>query len=256
MGLFGAGSPPCPAGSICSGQSKTPVGRTYRQVRKNLRGGRSEVVTQAVNTGTDIYHASATKLNPDGSSTTDVYIIKDGSWQKAATTNDGGKTYTYDDNVAGAGLQKELSDPQGAIHKNVDANINKAAEREGLSQTDKNKLLDTNPNKADATEDGSADNVYYQASQDIQNGTGFQSFAEGTGNDNDSCMDGYLHIYNPAGTTHVKLFHTSMMCQRNNAMAHGKASGYFNTTNAINAVKFQLSSGNIDAGTISMYGLN
>ena len=69
-------------------------------------------------------------------------------------------------------------------------------------------------------------------------------------------MDGYLHIYNPAGTTHVKLFHTSMMCQRNNAMAHGKASGYFNTTNAINAVKFQLSSGNIDAGTISMYGIN
>lgn len=105
-------------------------------------------------------------------------------------------------------------------------------------------------------EDGSADNVYYQASQDIQNGTGFQSFAEGTGNENDSCMDGYLHIYNPAGTTHVKLFHTSMMCQRNSAMAHGKASGYFNTTNAINAVKFQLSSGNIDAGTISMYGLN
>ena len=39
------------------------------------------------------------------------------------------------------------------------------------------------------------DNVYYP-SQDIQNGTDFQSFAEGTGNENDSCMDGYLHIYN------------------------------------------------------------
>ena len=158
MGLFGAGSPPCPEGSsACSGQSMTKVGRTYRQVRKNLRGGRSEVVTQAVNTGTDIYHSSASKINPDGSVTTDVYIIKDGKWQKAATTNDGGKNYTYDDNVAGAGLKKELSDPQGAIHKNVDANINKAAEKAGLSQTDKDKLLDTNPNKANATEDGSAD---------------------------------------------------------------------------------------------------
>jgi len=115
------------------------------------------VVTQPVNPGTSIYHASASKINPDGSVTTDVYIIKDGSWQKAATTNDGGQTYTYDSDVAGAALQKELSDPQGAIHRNVDANINKAAEREGLSQTDKNKLLDTNPNKADATEDGSAD---------------------------------------------------------------------------------------------------
>ena len=157
MGLFGAGDPPCPAGSICSGQSKTPVGRTYRQVRQNVRGGGSRVVTQAVNTGTDIYHSSATKLNSDGTSTTDVYIIKDGQWQKAATTNDGGQTYTYDDDVAGAGLKKELSDPQGAIHRNVDANINKAAEKAGLPQTEKDKLLDTNPNKADKTEDGSAD---------------------------------------------------------------------------------------------------
>ena len=157
MGLFGAGSPPCPEGSTCSGQSRTYVGKTYRQVRRNKRGGGTEVVTQPVNPGTSIYHASASKINPDGSVTTDVYIIKDGSWQKAATTNDGGQTYTYDSDVAGAALQKELSDPQGAIHKNVDANINKAAEREGLSQTDKNKLLDTNSNKADATEDGSAD---------------------------------------------------------------------------------------------------
>ena len=39
------------------------------------------MVTQAVNTGTDIYHSSASKINPDGSVTTDVYIIKDGSWQ-------------------------------------------------------------------------------------------------------------------------------------------------------------------------------
>ena len=56
MGLFGAGSPPCPAGSICSGQSKTPVGRTYRQVRRNKRGGGTELGTQAENTETDGYH--------------------------------------------------------------------------------------------------------------------------------------------------------------------------------------------------------
>ena len=146
MGLFGAGDPPCPAGSICSGQSMTKVGRTYRTVKKPRRGGGTETVTQAVNTGTDIYHASATKLNTDGTSTTDVYIIKDGKWQKAATSNDGGATYTYDDDVAGAGLKKELSDPQGAIHKNVDANINKAADKAGLPKTEKDKLLDTNPN--------------------------------------------------------------------------------------------------------------
>ena len=153
MGLFGAGDPPCPKGSICSGQAKTNVGRTYRTVKKPARGGRpSTEVKQAVNTGTPIYHASATKLNPDGTSTTDVYIIKDNKWQKAATTNDGGKTYTYDDNVAGAGLKKELSNPNGAIHKNVDAGVNKAADKAGVPKKDKDTLLDTNPNTASTDE--------------------------------------------------------------------------------------------------------
>ena len=153
MGLFGAGDPPCPTGSICSGQAKTNVGRTYRTVKKTARGGRpSTEVKQAVNTGTPLYHASATKLNPDGTSTTDVYIIKDNKWQKAATTNDGGKTYTYDDNVAGAGLKKELSNPNGAIHKNVDAGVNKAADKAGVPKETKDALLDTNPNTASTDE--------------------------------------------------------------------------------------------------------
>ena len=130
MGLFGAGDPPCPAGSICSGQAATDVGADK----------------------TKIYHASATTLKSDGTSATDVYIIKDGSWQKAATTTDGGKTYTYDDNVAGAGLKQDLSNPQSAIHKNVDANVNKAADKAGVPQQEKDKLIDTNPNKANNEE--------------------------------------------------------------------------------------------------------
>jgi hypothetical protein len=158
MGLFGAGDPPCPAGSICSGQAKTNVGRTYRTTKTPKRGGGTETVTQAVNTGTPIYHASATKLNSDGTSTTDVYIIKDNKWQKAATTKDGGKTYTYDDNVAGAGLKKELSDPNGAIHKNVDAGVNKAADKAGVPPTTKSKLLDSKKNDAENDNDNANTN--------------------------------------------------------------------------------------------------
>jgi hypothetical protein len=33
------------------------------------------------------------------------------------------------------------------------------------------------------------------------------------------------------------------------------SAGYFNTTSAINAVRFQMSSGNIDDGIIKMYGV-
>ena len=145
MGLFGAGDPPCPAGSICSGQAKTDVGKKTRAV-----GGTR---TQILDKGTPIYHASATKLNSDGSSTTDVYIIKDNKWQKAATTKDGGKTYSYDDDVAGAGLKNELSDPNGAIHKNVDAGVNKAADKAGVPPTTKSNLLDSKKNDAENDND-------------------------------------------------------------------------------------------------------
>jgi hypothetical protein len=141
MGLFGAGDPPCPAGSICSDQARTFVGKKSKTVGGNR--------TQIIDSGTGIYHSSATKLNSDGSSTTDVYIIKDNKWQKAATTTDGGKTYTFDDDVAGAGFQNELKNPQGGIHKNVDAGVNQAADNAGVPPTTKNKLLDSTKNNAD-----------------------------------------------------------------------------------------------------------
>jgi len=147
MGLFGAGDPPCPAGSICSGKARTKVGVTYRNVNVQQPDGSTKVVKQPRG-GTGIYHATTTKLKTDGTATTEVYIIKDNKWQKAATTNDGGKTYTYDDDVAGAGLRKELSDPQGAIHKNVNAGINIAADKAGLPPTEKAKLLESNKNAA------------------------------------------------------------------------------------------------------------
>ena len=37
---------------------------------------------------------------------------------------------------------------------------------------------------------------------------------------------------------------------------NGRSAGYANTTSAINAVRFKMSSGNIDAGTIKMYGIS
>ena len=34
------------------------------------------------------------------------------------------------------------------------------------------------------------------------------------------------------------------------------SAGYFNTTSAIDAIQFKMSSGNIDAGDICLYGIN
>jgi len=159
MGLFGAGDPPCPAGSICSGQARTFVGKKTKTVKQNVRGGGTVTKEVASEPGTGIYHSSATKINSDGTSTTDVYIIKDNKWQKAASSNDGGKTYTYNDDVAGAGFKNELNNPQGGIHKNIDAGVNKAADKAGVPPTTKNTLLDSTKNNADNDNSASNDNT-------------------------------------------------------------------------------------------------
>ena len=98
--------------------------------------------------------------------------------------------------------------------------------------------------------------INYETTYDLANGTGFQSLdQENLPTDNDSVENGYLHLFNPASTTFVKPFVSSTVegaaWFNNNYIA-----GYANTTSAINAVRFQMSADEIQAGTISLYGIN
>ena len=94
---------------------------------------------------------------------------------------------------------------------------------------------------------------------DIAQGTGFQALTGGMGDDNEDEGSGYLHLFNPSSTTFVKHFiaqtqssyHTGLPMELNWYVA-----GYCNTTSAIDGVQFKMSSGNIDAGTFKMYGVN
>ena len=77
------------------------------------------------------------------------------------------------------------------------------------------------------------------------------------GNDNDQCLSGYLHIFNPASATFVKHF----MAVTNQAGFEDRSvnsyiGGYFNTTTALTRVQFKMSSGNMDAGDICLYGIS
>jgi hypothetical protein len=74
---------------------------------------------------------------------------------------------------------------------------------------------------------------------------------------NDASASGYLHLFNPSSTTFVKHFISNFqnMKQGNYSMQYMVA-GYGNTTSAINAIKFQMSSGNIDDGQILLFGVN
>ena len=74
--------------------------------------------------------------------------------------------------------------------------------------------------------------------------------------DNDHHGVGYLHLFNPASTTFVKNFISRT--QANHAAEYSMDSyiaGYVNTTSAVDAIRFKVNSGNIDAGTITMYGI-
>ena len=98
----------------------------------------------------------------------------------------------------------------------------------------------------------------YQSGDDLAQSTAFQDLAAygNSDNANDSCLAGYLHIFNPSSTTFVKHF-----IARTNYMAataytvDTDTAGYFNTTSAVNAIRFQFTSNNIDDGIIKMYGV-
>ena len=105
-------------------------------------------------------------------------------------------------------------------------------------------------------EGGSSTNLVYQTSHDLAQGTGMQDLAQGIGNDNDQCTVGTLHLFNPSSTTFVKNFTSRFNTYEGSDFSIDQyCGGYGNTASAIDAVKFAMSSGNIDAGTIKLYGI-
>ena len=106
-------------------------------------------------------------------------------------------------------------------------------------------------------EDGSTANVGYRTGDDQAQGTSFQTIVIQLGNGNDECCSGYLHLFNPSSTTFVKHFIArGSVNQYEDRMYDNFCSGYFNTTSAIDEIQFKMSSGNIDAGDICLYGIN
>jgi hypothetical protein len=104
-------------------------------------------------------------------------------------------------------------------------------------------------------EDGGGGVLAYQAGLDLAQGTGDQYTIAQIGNGNDESGSGTFHLFDPSNTTFVKHF-----IARGTRLGNAYASDYFvagygNTTSAINAVRFNMSSGNVDSGTIDMYGV-
>jgi hypothetical protein len=76
------------------------------------------------------------------------------------------------------------------------------------------------------------------------------------GTDNDQVFSGYFHLFDPSSTTYVKHFMSNLIWNLVDKIEQQSyTAGYGNTTSAINAIDFKMSSGNIDAGTIQMFGI-
>ena len=96
----------------------------------------------------------------------------------------------------------------------------------------------------------------YESGWDLAQSTADQQLMNELGDDADMSGSGILHLFAPASTTYVKQFYSrSAEYYGGNGAFDVFIAGYFNNTSAINAITFKIASGNIDAGTIAMYGI-
>jgi hypothetical protein len=108
---------------------------------------------------------------------------------------------------------------------------------------------------AEHAESDAGTGLFYTTNLDLAQSTAFQPLTNSNGNGADENASGYLTLFNPSSTTYVKHFITSFVGNKSSDYCQNEfMAGYANTTSAVNAVQFKMSSGNFD-GTILMYGI-
>ena len=111
--------------------------------------------------------------------------------------------------------------------------------------------------KAYHNEGDSGAAVTYETGTDLAQGTGTQFIGDDISNANDASMSGEMFLFNPSSTTFVKhiITITSSLANGDFAVWNSTGTGYGNTTSAVDAVQFTMSSGTIDSGRIALYGI-
>ena len=124
-------------------------------------------------------------------------------------------------------------------------------------QTGFNETMTTTFFYARHNESNTVATLSYELGFDQAQGTAYQILSPWVGADNDQSTSGILTLYAPSSTTYVKHFTAETSdAQHSDYEFHNRIAGYINTTSAIDEISFQFSSGNIDAGTIKMFGVS
>ena len=109
-------------------------------------------------------------------------------------------------------------------------------------------------------EDGGSTTFTYNSSEDLAQSTAFQDLTvvSQIGTDNDESASGSMFLYSPSSTTFVKHFISETNYVSDDSTPFSMncyIAGYANTTSAIDAVRFQLDTNNMQSGTIKLYGI-
>ena len=103
--------------------------------------------------------------------------------------------------------------------------------------------------------DTEVNSVEYDTGGDLAQSASFQVLCRDCGNGADESSSVILYLIAPSSTTFVKQFYSrGSGYYKGNAAQDLYAAGYINTTSAVNAVQFKMTSGNFDA-TIKLYGV-
>ena len=143
------------------------------------------------------------------------------------------------------------------IHASATGNFTFQANTVGASGF--NETMTTTSFVAYHDESDSTTALEYNTGGDQAQATGFQMLNVSGGFDieNSANLSGTLTLFNPSSTTFVKHFMSNTAHMGNGDYSQNSfVSGYFNTTAAIDEIQFKMSSGNIDAGDICLYGIS
>ena len=152
-------------------------------------------------------------------------------------------------------------------YKFVFSNINPATDNSSLQfnlSTDAgsnyNVTKTTTMFRALHSENDGTTSLTYDTARDLAQSTSDQILIRQIGNDADESGAGTLLLFNPASTTYVKHFISNSngylgdIAGVSDGPENIFVAGYGNTTSAVNAIQFKMSSGNFD-GTIYLYGI-
>jgi hypothetical protein len=105
-------------------------------------------------------------------------------------------------------------------------------------------------------ENDSSASISYRTDVHLAQSTSYQTICFNIGSDADQTGAGSLLLFNPSSTTYVKHYIVNTTLNGDSDFNQNQfCAGYGNTTSAVNAINFNMSSGNFD-GTIYLYAID